>query len=226
MADQTTKLDWIDCRVPVSKQFDDPYFSIQNGLAETSHVFLNGNSLPARFKPGFHIAELGFGTGLNMLATWKLWLQSETPGPLHFTSFEAFPMAKHDMKSALKHFPELGTLVDQFLNHLPTTAGRITLPGLQLNIIPGDARQTLPNWQGSADAWFLDGFSPAKNPELWGAQLMQDVANHTACNGTFATYSAAGHIRCSLSNAGFAVERVKGFAHKRHMTTGRLTTAP
>jgi len=224
MADQTAKLDWIDGRVPVSSQFDDPYFSIHDGLAETSHVFLNGNNLPARFEPGFHIAELGFGTGLNMLAAWNVWRQSATPGPLHFTSFEAFPMSQQDIRSTLEHFPELSNLADQFLNQWPAQSQKIILPGLQLEIIPGDARQTLPDWPGTADAWFLDGFSPAKNPELWGVKLMQDVANHTAPNGTFATYTAAGHIRRSLSNAGFAVERVKGFAHKRHMTIGELST--
>lgn len=222
MAEQTAKLDWIDNRVPVSTQFDDPYFSIHNGLAETCHVFLNGNNLPARFVRGFHIAELGFGTGLNMLAAWRLWQQSGACGALRFTSFEAFPMSQEDMKAALGHFPELSALTKQFLNKWPAPGNIITLPGLHLEIIPGDARQTLSGWQNKADAWFLDGFSPAKNPELWGTQLMQDVANHTAPNGTFATYTAAGHIRRSLSNAGFAVERVKGFAHKRHMTTGQL----
>ncbi len=224
MADQTAKLDWIDDRVPVSRQFDDPYFSIHDGLAETRHVFLNGNNLPTRFEPGFHIAELGFGTGLNMLAAWNLWRQSTTTGPLHFTSFEAFPMSRQDMSSSLKYFPELVELADQFLGQWPARDNSITLPGLQLEIIPGDARQTLPDWQNEANAWFLDGFSPAKNPELWGAQLMQDVANHTVAKGTFATYTAAGHIRRALGDAGFTVERVKGFAHKRHMTIGELGT--
>jgi tRNA U34 5-methylaminomethyl-2-thiouridine-forming methyltransferase MnmC len=100
---------------------------------------------------------------------------------------------------------------------------RITLPGVQAEIIIGDARQTLPRWQGQADAWFLDGFSPAKNPELWSADLMAEVARHTAPGGTFATYTAAGHVRRALAAAGFAVERAPGHAGKRHMSRGVLT---
>ena len=89
-------------------------------------------------------------------------------------------------------------------------------------MVQGDARDTLPAWDGAADAWYLDGFSPAKNPELWGADLMQAVANHTAPGGTFATYTAAGHVRRGLSQAGFHVERIPGYGRKRHMTKGSL----
>ena len=94
--------------------------------------------------------------------------------------------------------------------------------GIEAEVIMGDARETLPAWQGRADAWFLDGFSPAKNPELWGDDLMAQVARHTAPHGTFATYPAAGHVRRALQAAGFAVTRQAGFARKRHMTTGLL----
>ena len=96
---------------------------------------------------------------------------------------------------------------------------------MDLQLILGDARETLPRWPGRADAWFLDGFSPAKNPELWGESLMAEVARHTAPGGTFATYTAAGHVRRSLAAAGFAVERAPGFAGKRHMTKGCLSGA-
>ena len=87
-------------------------------------------------------------------------------------------------------------------------------------MIVGDARDTLPAWQGRADAWFLDGFSPAKNPELWGADLLAQVAAHTAPGGSFATYTAAGHVRRALQAAGFQVERQPGHGRKRHMTAG------
>ncbi|MGB0912991.1 MAG: FAD-dependent oxidoreductase, partial [Phaeobacter italicus] len=105
MADQQARLSWRDDSIPVSDQFDDPYFSIQNGLAETKHVFLMGNGLPERFSSGFHIAELGFGTGLNMLAAWRAWEETGQAGPLRFTSFEAFPMEPADMAKALEAFP-------------------------------------------------------------------------------------------------------------------------
>ena len=94
-------------------------------------------------------------------------------------------------------------------------------PNLTATIILGDARQTLTTWTGKADAWFLDGFSPAKNPELWSPDLMAEVARHTAPGGTFATYTAAGHVRRALAEAGFTVTRQSGFGSKRHMTTGR-----
>ena len=94
--------------------------------------------------------------------------------------------------------------------------------GVILLRFPGDARQTLATWTGKADAWFLDGFSPAKNPELWSSDLMAEVARHTAPGGTFATYTAAGHVRRALGEAGFTVTRQPGFGRKRHMTTGIL----
>lgn len=217
---QHADLDWRDGLIPVSRHFDDPYFSLSGGLDETRHVFLRGNNLPARFTPGFHIAELGFGTGLNLIAALIAWRISKTDGPLKFTSFEAFPMAPADTFRALQHFPEALQTAFPLLHQFQS--GRITAPDLDAQIIHGDARQTLPLWPDAADAWFLDGFSPAKNPELWGDDLMGQVASHTAPNGTFATYTAAGHVRRALQTAGFHVTRQSGFGHKRHMTTGTL----
>lgn len=217
---QHAVLDWRDGLIPVSRQFDDPYFSLSGGLSETRHVFLSGNHLPTRFTPGFHIAETGFGTGLNLIAALIAWRESATPGRLTFTSFEAFPMAPADTLRALQHFPEALQTALPLLAQFPT--GRIIAPDLDATIIHGDARQTLPRWPHTAHAWFLDGFSPAKNPELWGQDLLQQVANHTAPHGTFATYTAAGHVRRTLQTAGFHVTRQPGFGHKRHMTTGTL----
>lgn len=219
MANQTPKISWRDERVPVSEQFDDPYFSIANGLCETEHVFLAGNKLPGRFRPGFHIAELGFGTGLNMLAAWRAWRLSGQTGELLYTSFEAFPMKAADIQQALAAFPELSDEAATFLNE-DITAGPVHLPGLTATLVIGDARITLPHWPHVADAWFLDGFSPAKNPELWEPALMQSVYDHTASPGSFATYSAAGDVRRALSSAGFTVNRAPGFGRKRHMTIG------
>ncbi len=216
MADQHAELTWREDRIPVSDQFDDPYFSLQNGLEETRHVFLSGNDLPARFAPGFHIAELGFGTGLNLLTVWSTWEAAGQTTPLRFTSFEAFPMAPEDMARALAAFPELQPWTDRFLSQW--RGGSCQFDTLHLEVIEGDARQALPGWIGKADAWFLDGFSPAKNPELWGADLMQQVSDHTTPGGTAATYTAAGFVRRGLEEAGFAVTRAPGYGRKRHMT--------
>ncbi len=213
---------WNAGGVPVSCRFDDPYFSLGNGLAETRHVFLDGNGLPGRFRPGFHIAELGFGTGLNMLAALICWRRSGVAGPLRYTSFEGFPLAAPDIARALAAFPEAEAVAGPFLDQWAQGARIIRMDGLEAEVIVGDARETLHAWQGRADAWFLDGFSPAKNPEMWGPDLMVQVAAHTAEHGGFATYTAAGHVRRALQAAGFQVERQAGFGHKRHMSVGRL----
>lgn len=219
------QIDWREVEtgghVPVSQRFDDPFYSLDNGLSETRHVFLAGNDLPARFRPGFQIAELGFGTGLNLIAAALAWAAAGMDGPLHFTSFEAFPLSGDDARKALAAFPEAAPFADAIALALKGS-GRIETPELCVRIIFGDARQTVPRWDGSADAWFLDGFAPARNPELWEPALLQAVAAHTAPGGTCATYSAAGAVRASLAQAGFAVARVPGYGRKRHMTKGQL----
>lgn len=212
-------IDWRDGRIPVSRRFDDPYFSLDNGLDETRHVFLAGNGLPDRFRDGFHIAELGFGTGLNLLATIQAW----PGGAMQFTSFEAFPMEADEMAQALAAFPDLAPLVSGLLDGWTPEGGTWQVaPGVSFTLVTGDARETLPRWQGRADAWFLDGFSPAKNPELWEPSLLAEVARHTAPGGTAASYTAAGHVRRALAEAGFTVERAPGFGRKRHMTRAHL----
>lgn len=217
----TAGLDWRDGVVPVSRRFDDPYFSLADGLAETRHVFLAGNDLPARFAPGFHIAELGFGTGLNLLAS--LIAADGHVGPIHYTSFEAYPLTAAEIARALDHFPEARAVADGFLDHWAAGRRDFALGPVQVQVVIGDARDTLAAWGAKADAWFLDGFSPAKNPELWSEAMMDQVARHTAAGGTFATYTAAGHVRRALAAAGFVVERRAGHGRKRHMTVGRMT---
>jgi len=223
MQDQPDQIMWRDGDVPVSTLFDDPFFSLEDGAAETRHVFLAGNDLLQRFCPGFHIAELGFGTGLNALVAWDAWTAAGHRGQLRFTSFEAYPMATDDMARAHRVFPAFDGKRDALRAAWRGEGGVITLPGLTLDVIVGDARQTLPDWQGRAHAWFLDGFSPAKNPQLWSPELMADVAAHTAEQGTAATYTAAGFVRRGLADAGFEVTRTQGYGRKRHMTRARLT---
>ncbi|SDY20776.1 tRNA (5-methylaminomethyl-2-thiouridine)(34)-methyltransferase MnmD [Citreimonas salinaria] len=213
-------VDWRDA-VPVSRRFDDPFFSLQNGLAETRHVFLQGNGLPARFRDGFHIAELGFGTGLNLLAALQAWRDSGVQGVLHFTTFEAYPLAPEAMIRAQAAFPELASVADDLRPYWNEGTRRIALPDLAFTLMEGDARKTLPAWGGRADAWFLDGFAPARNPQLWGDDLMAQVATHMTPGGSAATYAAAGHVRRALAAAGLEVARLPGYGRKRHMTVAR-----
>lgn len=217
------ELDWVD-GAPVSRRFGDPYFSAAGGLAETAHVFLAGNGLPGRFRDGFHIAELGFGTGLNLLAVWQAWERAGVAGRCQFTSFEAFPMTPADMARALSAFPELADKAALLVAALAHGPGPYALGPATLTLIRGDVRDTLPRWPGPAEAWFLDGFAPAKNPEMWGDDLMALVAARLSQGGTLATYTAAGHVRRALAAAGLEVARVPGYGRKRHMTLAKAPT--
>ncbi|NDU99403.1 tRNA (5-methylaminomethyl-2-thiouridine)(34)-methyltransferase MnmD [Pseudoroseicyclus tamaricis] len=208
--------------VPVATRFDDPYFSLADGAAETAHVFLAGNGLPGRFRDGFSIAELGFGTGLNFLVTLAAWKASGTAGDFAYASFEAFPMAAEDLATAHAAFPALEEEAEALRAAMEAGPPPWHIGPAFLTLIEGDARETLARWGGRADAWFLDGFAPAKNPELWEPPLLAEVARHTAPGGSFATYTAAGHVRRALAEAGFTVERRTGYGAKRHMTAGVL----
>ncbi|MBM1221893.1 tRNA (5-methylaminomethyl-2-thiouridine)(34)-methyltransferase MnmD [Ponticoccus sp. SC2-23] len=221
MADQQSDIGWRDGDVPVSERFQDPYFSLENGLEETRYVFLSGNDLPARFAPGFSIAELGFGTGLNFLTTWLAWEKADIDGSLRFTSFEAYPLAPSDMARALSAFPALDDRAARLVDAVAQGGGLVDLGPVILDLVIGDARETVPVWTGQADAWFLDGFAPARNPELWEPALLSQVFGHTRPGGTAATYTAAGAVRRALSEAGFEVWRGPGYGRKRHMTHAR-----
>ena len=216
MADDAP-LTWRD-GVPVSTRFDDPYYSLSGGLEEARHVYLGGNDLPARLCDGFHVGELGFGTGLNLAA---LLMAADGRFRLRYTTFEAFPMAVTDMRRALEQMGGAQVL-EGLLAALETGATVFEDAHLHFTLIKGDARKTLPTWSGRADAWFLDGFSPAKNPEMWSADLMAEVARHTHVGGTAATFTAARSVRDGLEGAGFEVTRAPGFGRKKHMTQAVL----
>lgn len=222
MTAETVEIQWRDKRVPVSSTFDDPFYSLDDGLAETRHVFLAGNDLPGRFRPGFHVAELGFGTGLNLFATLLAWREAETPGVLCYTGFEAYPLLAEEISLALQAFPEIHAIAEPFIAAWEAGETHFSADDFNAEIIVGDARETLSRWDGVADAWYLDGFAPARNPELWEAPLLTDVALHTVPGGTVATYTAAGVVRRGLEAAGFSVRKVPGFGRKRHMTLGQL----
>ena len=211
---------WRNNRIPIAQKFDDPYYSLDNGLEEARHVFLNSNKLSQRLKDGFKIAELGFGTGLNFLSTLWQWRFKKQKGKLSYTSFEAFPMKPEDMVKAQSEFAELSSIRHEFSSLWSALLEKGELNGsdYKLELILGDARRTITNIDIKADCWFLDGFSPAKNPELWEKGLLNDVFRCTSNKGTLSTYSAAGVVRRNLSSAGFEVKRISGFGRKRHMT--------
>ena len=235
-AQREAEIDWVEGLagpVPVSRRYGDPFYSLEDGLAETAHVFLLGNRLPERWEAGparFTIAELGFGTGLGFLAAWRLWRRIAPPGAvLDFVSFEIAPMARAAMARALGPWPDLAAEAAELLGawplrSLPGQPGAIghDFASARLTLLAGDARRRLPGWGGRAEAWFLDGFAPARNPEMWEPGLLAAVAAHTVPGGTVATYSAAGAVRRGLADAGFAVEKLPGFGRKREMCRGRL----
>ncbi|WP_152502666.1 tRNA (5-methylaminomethyl-2-thiouridine)(34)-methyltransferase MnmD [Labrenzia sp. THAF82] len=238
MSTNPPELQWLEGDVPKAMGFEDTYFSKAGGLAETRHVFLAGNQLPARFETTktFTIAEFGFGTGLNFLTALAASRAVENPPELTFVSFELFPMTTDQLAKALNAFPELSDLAGELVEKWQPRTGwmQVNVAGANLVLGVGDARELIKDLKPETqavdtssiviplvDAWFLDGFSPARNPELWDAGLLRSAADLTAPEGTLATYTAAGWVRRNLVAAGFLIEKKSGFAGKREMVIGR-----
>ncbi len=219
-------LEWREDTIPYSTRFGDAYFSHAGGLEETGHVFIGWNDLPARWPAMDHctIAELGFGTSLNFLETVRQWQGLRQPGAtLTFISFELFPMSPYDMAHALSRWPQLAHLSPALISHWRDDAELLQVrpfDGVELVVLFSDAATRLPMMEFTADAWYLDGFAPARNPAMWSAELMQAVFDRTGPGGTFATYTSAGWVRRNLQAAGFTVEKQAGFAGKREMLRG------
>lgn len=230
-----------------SSYFDDIYFSSADGLQETRYVFLEKNNLEKRFSSlnehqTFIIAETGFGTGLNFLACCYLWKKTApASAKLHFISTEKFPLDKKVIEKALLPWPELEKGCKQLLEKYPTpTSGSHRCffeNNICLSLLIGDANQGLqsllaslhpdyskPLWQG-VDAWFLDGFAPAKNPEMWTQELFNTIASLSHKNTTLATFTAAGAVRRGLTQAGFTIKKVSGFGSKREMCVGQFNSS-
>ncbi len=220
--------------VPESVRFSDVYFSRDNGLEETRHVFIGHNNLPERFAAvpaggSFVIAESGFGTGLNFLAAWQAW-QRYRPvheATLHFVSVERFPLTRTDLAKALALWPELASLADALLaDYPPLVRGthRLVLDGgrVRLTLFFGDIRDAWQALEFKADAWFLDGFAPARNPDMWLETTVADIRAHSKPGTSLATFTSVGRVRRALSEAGFEVQKVPGFGRKREMLRGVL----
>ncbi len=219
-------IEWDDTGTPISSHFCDPYYSRTDGQAETRHVFLSGNGLPERWhgKAKFTIAELGFGTGLNFLETAAQWQRQSNTCKLNYVAFEKFPMPVADLIRALAPWHGLSKQIAELTGFWPPQPGWSThiFNNVTLELAIGDANDTLETWYDAADAWYLDGFSPEKNPDLWGEDLMKTVAKHTRPDGTFATFTAAGWVRRNLQAAGFQVQKMPGFGRKRECLHGHL----
>ena len=230
MDDPDDALQWDEHEQPRSRRYGDLYYSREDGLAESRAVFLTGCDLPKAWenRPTFCVAELGFGTGLNVAALLDLWQKARPPGGhLHIFSVEAHPIRAADAALALRRWPELSAIAAVLVARWPGKARgfhRIDLPEFHatLDLTVMEAAQALMAWEGRADAWFLDGFAPALNPAMWRAEVLDLVARRSASDARVASYTVAGAVRRSLADAGFIVERRPGFGRKRERLEGRL----
>ncbi|VVO12668.1 bifunctional tRNA (5-methylaminomethyl-2-thiouridine)(34)-methyltransferase MnmD/FAD-dependent 5-carboxymethylaminomethyl-2-thiouridine(34) oxidoreductase MnmC [Pseudomonas fluorescens] len=231
------QLDWDDQGLPRSRVFDDVYFSDKSGLDETRYVFLEQNNLRERFAAlpvggRLVIGETGFGTGLNFLCAWQLFEQHAVAGArLHFVSVEKYPLSLPDLQRALALWPELKPFADQLLAHyvaihqgfqrLILDNGRVVL-----TLLIGDALEQLPQLDAQVDAWFLDGFAPAKNPDMWTAELFAELARLAAPGSTLSTFTSTGWVRRLLNAAGFKMKRTPGIGHKWEILRGTFLGWP
>jgi tRNA 5-methylaminomethyl-2-thiouridine biosynthesis bifunctional protein len=227
------QLDW-QTGVPKSEAFEDYYFSTDDGLAESDYVFWQHNDLARRWRSlqnghTFTIAETGFGSGLNFLLTAQKWLETAPEKTiLHFISFEKYPMSPADLRLAHQAFPPLATVAEALQANYPEL-----LPGrhdlflfggrIHLTLWFDDVQRALAQLPVNlcVDAWYLDGFAPAKNPQMWQAPLFQGMAKFSHANTTIATFTSAGAVRRGLQEAGFEVQKDAGFGQKREMCFGR-----
>lgn len=231
------QLDWDDQGRPYSRVFDDVYFSDQSGLDETRYVFIEQNRLAERFAAlpeggRLVIGETGFGTGLNFLCAWQVFEQHAAAGArLHFVSVEKYPLSPADLQRALALWPELKVFADQLLaqyvaihqgfQRLTLDNGRVTL-----TLLIGDALEQLPQLDGRIDAWFLDGFAPAKNPDMWTAELFAELARLAAPGASISTFTSTGWVRRLLNAAGFKMKRTPGIGHKWEILRGEFLGWP
>ncbi len=224
---------WDEDGLPRSGLYGDVYFSAEDGLAETQAVFLAGGGLPKAWagRSRFTVAELGFGTGLNIAALLDLWTRERPPGGhLHIFSVEGHPLDRQDAVRALSRWPQLAAVTAPLLAAWPRRASgfhRLDLPGLGVtfDLAVMEAAQALSAWSGRADLWFLDGFSPATNPAMWRQEVLDLVAARSAPGARVATFTVAGAVRRGLAAAGFMVDKRPGFGRKRERLEALLPGA-
>lgn len=227
-------IEWSADGLPRSRLYDDVYFSSQDGLAESRAVFLAGCGLPQAWtgRRRFTVGELGFGSGLNIAALLMLWRETAPPDArLHIFSVEAHPMSAADAARVLAHWPEIAPAAAALTDAWPEPARgfhRLDLPGFRatLDLAVMEAGEALSAWTGAADAWLLDGFAPAANPQMWRQELLDLVAARSAPGARAATFTVAGAVRRGLAQAGFAVDKRPGFGRKRERLEAVLPGAP
>lgn len=222
-------LAWRD-NAPVSASFGDVYYSAENGLAETDYVFLHGVGAPDIWqgKDHFVIAETGFGTGLNFLATWKAFRESGATGRLTFISVEGYPLTERALEAAHATFPEVGAYAAELRAAWPPSAQgfhKRHFDGGKVNLLLmfGDAATSYARLDAGVDAWYLDGFAPAKNPDMWSDAMFDQIARLAKPGARFATFTAAGFVRRGLAARGFEVAKVRGYGTKRERLVGQMT---
>ncbi|WP_261842376.1 bifunctional tRNA (5-methylaminomethyl-2-thiouridine)(34)-methyltransferase MnmD/FAD-dependent 5-carboxymethylaminomethyl-2-thiouridine(34) oxidoreductase MnmC [Aliamphritea ceti] len=229
---QNALLEWRDNQ-PFSTQYEDVYFNSENGLEETDYVFLQGNNLKERFQnltshnnQNFVIAETGFGSGMNFLSTWKLWLEYAPKNAyLHFISAERFPFSREDLQNALSIWPEFQPFLPELIRQYPmliTGFHRLNFTDsrIKLTLMFGDACASYTQLSGKIDAWFLDGFAPSKNADMWQPELFETMAKLSKTGTSFSTFTSASIVRKGLQSAGFEIRKIPGFGLKREMLTG------
>ncbi|UTP72513.1 bifunctional tRNA (5-methylaminomethyl-2-thiouridine)(34)-methyltransferase MnmD/FAD-dependent 5-carboxymethylaminomethyl-2-thiouridine(34) oxidoreductase MnmC [Alteromonas sp. LMIT006] len=232
---------------PVADAFDDVYFNDGDGLRETDYVFIEHNQLPQRWQEHtqflFVIAETGFGSGLNCLRAMQHFAEFRNNHPdspcrhLHLISTEKYPLQLADLQTALTQYPSLESVAQQLIAQYPAAIEGchrlefiLDAARISLDLWFGDILTTLPSMpmetDGLVDAWFLDGFAPSKNPDMWQPTLFQAMARLSRCNATVATFTASGIVKRGLMDAGFTIKKVKGFGRKRDMLTATLDKKP
>ena len=225
---QNADCNWQDDKL-FSAKFDDVYFSIEDGLAETQHVFIEGNNLSKRLvnlAPGqeFTIAETGFGSGLNFVATLDCWVKNapRNAGKLRFYSVEKFPMLANQIQNVLSNWSTLCEYMQALVKKYPVRqTGKCTLEFPEFNaeliIYFADIDDMLTDIPSEIDAWFFDGFAPEKNPEMWSENLFRTARKKISETGTVATYTASGKIKKLFRENDFKIKRLPGFGKKWHM---------
>lgn len=235
------QIEWSDQSEPFSPLFEDVYFNTDEGVNESLYVFIQGNRLEQRWQdclsPSFTIAETGFGTGLNFLITCLEFQRFKNKYPnsplkqLNFCSFEKYPLTVTDLKIALARWPLLNEFITPLLEQYPQPiAGchhiNIEPSNIYLDLWFGDVIDNLPllvNAQNrSVDCWYLDGFAPSKNPDMWSKQLFQKIADSCKPDATIATFTAAGFVRRGLIDVGFNMQKRAGYGKKREMIVGQF----
>jgi tRNA U34 5-methylaminomethyl-2-thiouridine-forming methyltransferase MnmC len=203
-----------------SPRFEDVYFDQEEGLDESRYVFVQGNQVDLRWEKDFTVGELGFGTGMNLLVTQEV---QPPDSQLNFYTVEKYPFGHQELRDLWEGWSVPAPFLEDFLGQYAPKPGwqQIIIPGLSLHLFVGEVLDFLHSIPTKADAWYLDGFSPRKNPQMWSVPVMEGVFAATKPQGTLATFSASGLVKANLRSAGFEIARKKGFGRKKHMVIGQ-----